>query len=142
MIFLLALALASATPDDAKAVTEISLERTPCFGTCPVDKAVLRSDGTATYTGTRFVERMGTYEAKFPEHDFERLARLLESRGFFEMNGRYDKPITDHPSVITRATRGGKEKEVVDYADAGPVELWGIERAIRGVVAEVKWEKK
>src|ERR671921_1467141 len=92
-------------PGQGPAITEISLERTPCFGSCPVDKVVLRPDGTATYIGRRFVERMGTYEGKFAEGDFERLAGLMQAMKFFGMEDRYDRPITDHPSVITTAVR-------------------------------------
>jgi Domain of unknown function (DUF6438) len=124
------------------AVSEISLEQTPCFGSCPVDKVVLRPDGTATYIGRRFVERIGTYEGKFAEGDFERLAGLMQSMKFFGMDDRYDRPITDHPSVITSAVLEGEVKRVVNYADAGPITLWGIEKAIRGVVAEIEWRKQ
>lgn len=123
------------------AVTEIRLERTPCFGSCPVDEVILRPDGTATYIGKRFVERAGRYEGTFNRGVFERLAKLLEAQKFFDMEDRYDVPETDNPSVITSATRGGAEKRVVDYGNGGPIELWGIEEAIRGVVAEVEWRK-
>src|SRR5437868_598498 len=58
-LFVFALPVASEPAKEP--ITEISFERTPCFGTCPVDKLVLRADGTATYTGTRYVERMGEY---------------------------------------------------------------------------------
>jgi hypothetical protein len=142
MMLLLATALACFAPDDAKGVTEISLERTRCLGTCPVDKVILRSDGTATYIGTQFVGRLGTYEGKFRRPDFFALCKLLESRGFYAMKARYDSRATDLPSVVTRVVRDGEEKSVVNYGEAGPVELWGIEMAVRGVVAEVEWKKK
>ena len=129
-------------PEQARGITEISLRRTMCYGPCPVDQVVLRSDGTATYTGTSDVARLGTYEGKFSRWQFKRLAELLESRDFFKMRGRYLEPVPDQASVITRAVRGGKEKVVDNYAGAGPIELWGIKMAIRGVVAEIEWKKK
>ncbi len=45
------------------------------------------------------------------------------------------------PTVITRATRGDRTKAVENYADAGPIGLWGIERTIRGVAAYIEWER-
>jgi hypothetical protein len=54
MMFLLAPPVA-----DGAEITEISLERTPCYGSCPVDQVILRSGGTARYMGTRFVPRTG-----------------------------------------------------------------------------------
>ena len=45
-------------------------------------------------------------------------------------------------AILARAVRGGKQRVVDNYAGAGPIELWGIEMAIRGVVAEIEWKKK
>jgi hypothetical protein len=120
-------------------ITEITLERTACFGTCPMYKLTLMRDGTATYTGRRFVERVGTYKGKF--YGFERLAQLVEARGYFNLRDDYSAPITDMPSTVTSVVRAGQRKTVNNYADTGPVELWGIEKAIDGMVANIKWEK-
>jgi hypothetical protein len=137
MIFLLAPPVA-----DGAEITEISLERTPCYGSCPVDQVILRSDGTAAYIGTRFVQKAGRYSGTFHRGDFFRLAKLLESQGFFDLQERYAIEATDLPSIITSATRGGAAKKVVNYGDAGPVILWGVERAIRGVAADIEWKKE
>ena len=120
-------------------ITEITLERTACFGTCPMYKVTLRRDGTATYAGRRFVERQGTYTGKV--YGFDRLAQLMDSRGFFNLKDNYSMRATDLPSAITSAVQAGKRKTIVNYGDAGPVELWGIEKAIDGMMASVKWEK-
>jgi hypothetical protein len=127
---------------DGAEITEIRLERTPCFGGCPVDQVILRPDGTATYIGTRFVPKSGRYSGTFHREDFSRLARLLESQGFFDMQDRYAIGATDMPSIITGATRGGATKTVVNYGDAGPIRLWGMERAIRGVAADIEWKEE
>jgi len=50
--------LCGATPIDAASsgdITEVTLERTPCFGACPEDTLILRKDGTAAYLGRRNV---------------------------------------------------------------------------------------
>ncbi|HEV2688337.1 MAG TPA: hypothetical protein VGV35_07275, partial [Bryobacteraceae bacterium] len=40
----------------------------------------------------------------------------------------------------TRVTRDGKRYEVSNYADAGPFELWVIQRAIESVALGDYWE--
>ena len=102
-------------------------------------KVTLRRDGTATYVGRRFVERLGTYKGQI--HGFERLAQLAEARGYFNLNNRYTVRATDLPSTVTSVVRNGRRKTVTNYGDSGPVELWGIETAIDGLVANTKWEK-
>ena len=120
-------------------ISEITLERTACFGSCPMYKVTLRRDGTATYVGREYVERKGTYKGQV--YGFQRLAQLIESRGYFNFKDNYTRPITDLPSTITSVVRAGSRKTIKNYGDSGPVELWGIEAAIDGIVANTKWEK-
>ena len=136
LAIILAFALTSAAE-----VTEIRLERTPCYGTCPVDEVVLRPDGTATYIGKRFVKRIGRYRGTFPRDDFDRLVELLEANDFTGLNDRYSRPVTDHPSLITSVTRGGQTKRVVNYANAGPDGLRAIEKAILGLAEDIEWQE-
>lgn len=120
-------------------ITEITLERTACFGFCPIYKLILRSDGTATYIVMRFVERQGTYKAY--SSGFEHLAKIIEARRYFSFRDRYTEPVTDLPSAITSVVRNGKRKTVENYGNFGPIELWEIETLIDGVIANARWEK-
>lgn len=120
-------------------ITEVTLERTACFGPCPIYKVTLRRDGTATYEGQQFVERKGTYNGTI--YGFERLAQLIESRGYFNLKENYTINATDLPSALTSVVRAGRRKTITNYGDQGPVELWGIETAIDGIVANTKWQK-
>jgi hypothetical protein len=127
------------TGQSAGQITEITLERTACFGACPMYKVTLRSDGTATYKGEQYVERKGTYNGTF--HGFHRLVQLIEKQGYFNLKDEYTIEATDMPSAITSVVRAGKRKTITHYGDSGPVELWAIEQAIDGVVANARWDK-
>jgi hypothetical protein len=120
-------------------ITEITLERTVCYGFCPIYKVILRSDNTATYIGMKFVERQGTYKAYIS--GFEHLAKIIEARKYFSLRNRYTKPVTDMPSAITSVVRNGKRKTVDNYGNSGPIELWEIETLIDGLIANARWEK-
>jgi hypothetical protein len=120
-------------------ITEVTLERTPCFGGCPVDKVTLRSDGTAVYTGTRFVERTGQYKGTFSKAEFDNLTSFIDALNFNRFQTRYARPVTDLPSVVTTVARGAQRKAVTDYGNAGPISLWGIEKAVLGVASNIRW---
>jgi hypothetical protein len=120
-------------------ITEITLERTACFGFCPIYKVILRSDNTATYIGMKFVERQGTYKAYIS--GFEYLAKIIEARRYFSLRDRYTEPISDMPSAITSVVRNGKRKTIDNYGNSGPIELWEIENLIDGLIANARWEK-
>lgn len=120
-------------------ITEITLERTACFGTCPMYKVTLKADGTFTYEGKEYVEHKGRYKGRF--YGFNRLAQLVEKYGYFSMKDDYSVSMTDLPSTITSVVRNGRRKRITNYGDSGPLELWAIEQAVDGVLANAKFEK-
>jgi hypothetical protein len=124
---------------DKNQITEITLERTACFGYCPIYKVTLRRDGTISYNGKEYVDLKGAYEGKV--YGFDRLAQLILSRGYFNLKDNYTIDATDLPSTITSVVREGKRKTITNYGDSGPVELWGIEMAIDGMLKGAKLEK-
>jgi len=128
-----------ASAQDKDQITEVTLERTACYGTCPIYKITLQSDGTIIYEGKRFVEMMGTY--KGTAYGFDRLAKLILAQNYFNLKDEYTRPITDNPSAITSVVRAGKRKTIVDYAGTGPIELWGIEMVIDGILKNARLEK-
>jgi hypothetical protein len=103
---------------------------------------VLRSDGTATYIGKRFVERVGEFDGRFNPYYFERLAQFIESQGYFNLQDKYEEQMTDQNTVITSAVRRNKRKTIVNYGGEAPVKLWGIEMAIDGVLTQIRWERR
>jgi hypothetical protein len=141
MILMLAGVAVSQMPlsADKDQITEVTLERTSCFGACPMYKVTLRRDGTISYNGRRFVELEGVYEGKV--YGFDRLAQLIIASGYFNLKDGYALNATDLPSANTSVVRNGKRKTVTNYGDAGPVELWGIEMAIDGMLKSARLEK-
>ena len=137
LILTSALAVSAQTQSqDKDQITEVTLERTTCFGTCPAYKVTLRRDGTIIYEGRRFVEMMGTYKGE--AYGFDRLAQLILAQKYFDMKDDYFRPITDMPSAITSVVRGGTRKTITDYAETGPIELWGIEMTIDGILKNAR----
>lgn len=121
---------------------EISLERTPCFGACPVYKVTLKPDGTVRFHGTRFVDKPGDYEGKVDPEDVAKVVVLAEKLGFWNLKDKYTANITDMPGALVTIDTGEKEKTTNNYADQGPAELWAIEQLIDSVNKSVReWKK-
>ena len=72
---------------------------------------------------------------------FAKLGLLIEKNGFFNLPAEYSRSVTHAAFEDTRVTRNGKSYAVSNYADAGPLELWTIQRAIEGVASSAEWEK-
>src|SRR5262245_5877604 len=75
-----------------KKIKEISLERTPCFGACPIYKLTIKADGSVKYVGKRFVERAGTYTAHVGEGRIQLLLPIFDKAGFWKMKDKYTLP--------------------------------------------------
>jgi hypothetical protein len=123
-------------------VTEISMERTMCYGPCPVYKVIFRNDGTAYYDGKNNVERLGPYAGEIDTTEFNRLIELMDKLGFLSLNESYSIPVANQANVITTVLYDDKVKKVSNYGDTGPVEIWSIEKVIDGMIQDIYWEKE
>jgi hypothetical protein len=123
------------------AITEISVERN-CFG-CPTGSLlVLRRDGTATYTVTGD-ERHGTTnqvtQGKVARKDFDRLARLATTNGFFKLAEEYGDPEQrDGPWTALTVVRGRESKKVTSREQAGPKCLQEMIKAVDEIGASIR----
>lgn len=120
-------------------VTEIGLERTPCFGDCPVYSVVIKSDGTFRYVGEENVARKGTHTGEISTWDFNQLAEFIVESGYMNLETNYDAPITDLPATYTTVVLNGKRKLVRNYGGLGPVRLWMLEQAIDSTLNQAQW---
>jgi hypothetical protein len=125
-------------PDDA----ELRLERTACFGECPVYVVTLRPDGRVTYRGDAFVRVLGsatrTVDAKKARALFERLERI----GVWTWKNSYRSPVTDHPTHRITFMWGGKKKTIEEYASCpgrAPAALCALEKDIDAVTGAASW---
>ncbi len=111
----------------------ISLERTPCYGTCPIYKIKIFSDGSAFYHGERFVEKIGNYEFSVSKETLNYILKKADEIGFFELEDKYTANITDLPKTITFIKNGKHKKRVVDYYGA-PKILKEFESLVDGCI--------
>jgi Domain of unknown function (DUF6438) len=91
----------------------LSLERTPCFGTCKAYRIEVYRSGYATYNGRSNMEKLGMYTTHVGADMMEALAAQAEAVTFFTMQDKYDAEVTDLPSTFLRIVANGKDKKVM-----------------------------
>lgn len=124
-------------------ITEITLQRRTGYAgpdsLQPVYQVVLRRDGTLTYRGIENVDRLGRFRARFDAYQFLNLEKLFNKRKFFELQDTYYGLQTT--ITVTSAVREGRRKSVTN-AGRAPIDLWGIEMAVDGVLAGARdWSR-
>ena len=118
------------TPPENLTDVEITLERTACYGTCPIYTISISGDGSVTYRGEQFVKTIGVQKYNISAGDVEELVALIYQKSFFSLRDRYEIGATDMPTVITTVRVGDQIKSVENYGRAGPAQLHEIEQKI------------
>ena len=108
---------------------EITIKRTPCFGTCPDYDVTMRGDGTVTYEGRSHVRIPGEHTWKVDPAAVRALAREMQEAGYFELQDEYTAHVTDLPTTYTSLTIGPRTKTVKNYFKA-PEKLRDLENRI------------
>lgn len=78
------------------------IQRTACFGRCPIYTLSVYESGYVDYVGEKWVEREGHFKAKVEKGKLDQLMEKAKAVNYFEFNHKYDsKYVTDLPSTIT-----------------------------------------
>ena len=149
--FALALGLAAcptvAQEPDVPPNAMIRLQRTSCFGPCPIYTVTIDARGTVTYEGERFVRVVGHRTAQIDQAVVAALLSRVERIRFFQMRDAYrvvEHPdgtvsmVTDRPTKFVSVTVNGRTKRVEDYV-AAPDSLVELEREIDAAAGTKRW---
>jgi hypothetical protein len=137
----LLLTIGAATAEAQETLPEdllITLERTPCFGSCPSYSVTIDAAGTVTYKGFKYVRVEGRQSDRIPVSRVAALWAAAKRIGFFEMRDSYRAPITDHPTTFVSIRGAGRSKRIEDYV-AGPDDLKQFERLIEETARTKRW---
>src|ERR1700680_4156370 len=96
----------------------VEVQRTQCFGPCPMYKVRIGGDGQIAWRGEAYVQLKGSTSARVSPDDALLVIGKFQKAGFWSLCESYDRPITDVPSTITTVHIGDNEKHVSDRADS------------------------
>lgn len=119
----------------------LTLERTACFGFCPMYKLSVYGNGKVVYEGTRFVKVTGTRTTTISQTAVRKLIAEFQKINYFNLQDSYTGGHTDAPSAITSLTMGKKQKTVNHYLPSpdAPTQLTELENKIDAVVNSKQW---
>jgi hypothetical protein len=124
----------------------VSLERTACFGTCPVYQLTIYGDGRVVYDGKAFVAVQGQRTAQISPEQVQQLVKAIEAARFFSLSEKYTVDATDLPGAWTSVTLNGQSKRIWRYGSTGnpeldnaPPALTQLEQAIDAIANSQQW---
>ncbi|MEO6058146.1 MAG: DUF6438 domain-containing protein [Gemmatimonadales bacterium] len=132
----------------AAADRSVSLERGPCFGTCPVYLVTVDGAGNVRFEGRRFVADTGISTGTVPRARLDSLFAEVDASGYFTLADRYgagepgcERYATDLPTITTEVRLGDRVKRVEHdrgCADV-PEMLSALETRIDAVADVGRW---
>jgi hypothetical protein len=104
-------------PDTPPDKVQITLERTACFGRCPVYTIDIHGDGRVVYNGAAFVDVDGEHRYRVPPEEVARLIDRLRASDIWSLRSVYRATyITDQSTQILTINMNGQVKRLEDYA--------------------------
>ncbi|HJX84325.1 MAG TPA: DUF6438 domain-containing protein [Candidatus Angelobacter sp.] len=115
---------------------KIKLERTGCFGNCPIYSITIDGSGKVTYLGERFVAKNGPEVAVIRPDQVRALLEDIDRVGFFGLDDRMFDACADTPRAVIFLSLEGREQTVVsDTTCVGPQS--GIQAKVVASAAEI-----
>ncbi|MBW8051199.1 MAG: hypothetical protein FVQ77_12830 [Cytophagales bacterium] len=120
--------------------TVITLQKTMCYGKCPVYTITIHGDGQSVYVGKKNVDKIGKYQKKLKISEVENLIKAFEDANFYNFKDEYSAKVTDLPTTYITYTVNEKTKRIKDYYGA-PDELKKLEKMVEKIASSEGWEK-
>lgn len=119
----------------------LSMERTPCYGDCPVYSIKLYSNGLLLYNGEKFTDKTGCFYGKVSDREINQFNTYILEAGFFDLENKYpakDRAPADLPNCILYFKSGNREKKIEDQHWETPQTLKTIEKKVDSLIASKK----
>jgi hypothetical protein len=116
------------------------MEKTPCYGACPVYTIKIDQRGNGLFEGVENTEPIGLYSFRLSKKQVQKLNESFLKAGFFEMEDSYHEHVTDLPTIYLTYHSDGRTKKIMDYYGA-PRELKELEDQIEALVLPMKMKK-
>ncbi|MEZ5424857.1 MAG: DUF6438 domain-containing protein [Pyrinomonadaceae bacterium] len=131
----------------------ITLERTACYGPCPIYKLSVKGDGSVEFDGEKFTETTGKAEGKISQEKIRELIKAFKEADYFGFDDSYDEKncpasATDSSTVITSIQINGRKKTIKHYLGCAdgteehrpyPAKLCELEYKIDEMVGTKRW---
>ena len=128
--------------DAARGAVLVSLERTACYGRCPIYTVTVLRDGTVRWEGKRFVDVTGKATGHLSAKQLAALTDAFKKADVFALKDKYTSyDVTDHPSANITYDDGTRKKTIAHYHGdrSAPEALDKLESDIDGIVDTMRW---
>ena len=121
-----------------------ALEKTECYGQCPVFSFHIFADGRVRYHGKKYVQQYGEFVANIDESTILKIKEKANQLGIMKLGDTFPSNkvmLNDLPMTITKFHNGFTPKVMRNNYDA-PKVLLEFERFLEKLIGEIQWVRK
>lgn len=127
---------------DKKDEVLVSIERTPCMGTCPVYLASIYQGGLVTYSGKRNVNRKGQWQAHLDKHQIRSVKQLIRSSGISRFDSAYVNPLlADYPGLNLQVRSSHMLRKIRVMEVDPPAQVTGFAHSVDSLLESLTWTR-
>jgi hypothetical protein len=105
----------------ASKIRKVTLERTPCRGSCPAYRVTVLGTGEVEYVGKARVDRAGTHRWRISRKRLDRLTEAFKRARYSRLEGSYTtREFTDAPGCLTSVEYDDGSSKSVDHYHGDP----------------------
>lgn len=105
-----------------KKISSVKMNRTACFGRCPVYSVEIYPTGLVRYSGALFTNHIGVYETNIGKTKAQHLMKEFSMYRVDTCKNQYENRIVDLPGIIFNI-KYGKTNKRINNAHFGPMFL-------------------
>ena len=118
-----------------------SIEKGPCFGTCPQYKVEVYADGNAYYYGHQNVDKIGEYKVYLPASLLKQMKEELAQSNLATLDTAYvNKYLTDFPAIDLYFDLKQGRKHIHIFHEQPPSEIDRLLHLIDGFEQSINWK--
>jgi hypothetical protein len=116
------------------------IQRTACFGRCPIYTLSVYESGYVDYIGEKWVEKEGRFSSRVDQSLIDQLMQKAKAINYFELEHTYDsKYVTDLPATIT-TLKGEDGFHVVVNRYQAPEQLTQFAQEFDQLFQDLAWK--
>jgi hypothetical protein len=121
--------------------TFLSIEKTPCYGTCPIYTMSIDGEGIALLRAGDFMDEAGFFYATLPADSVSSLFRHAKICNWDSYDSTYMNQYLDLPSTIVRFSTHAKDTVTVQYNTINaPAELRLLGNRLELLQEQMDWK--
>lgn len=127
---------------DRKDSLFVSLDRSPCFGSCPTFVVYIYKSGYAIYEGKNAVTRIGQFETRFSKQQLQLFTNAAMEYRIDTLASEHVNPyIADFPASYSSVVLKGKRHSFHISTDTPPPSLTEFEKSVERLIEIPVWTK-